>query len=400
MKKLIDKLIFITSLTVLIIAGGCSDDIEPEVTDLNVSRLFSPVDLEVRVVNQISLRLNWKAVDKAHSYIIEVFDKDMEGFSLTPVRSVAGVKHEELPYILTGFAGETTYLVRVQAVGEEIESSKWTSTVITTDAEQILYAVDPEEISAYTVTIRWPAGETATTIFLSPGDIIHTVTSEEIAAGVAEITGLTSETAYTARLLNGTNTRGTVSFSTLLDIGDAILVTTEDSLLAIIEGANNGDVFALMPGEYVIDGDITINTTVGIIGVRPHEKPVIIGANLRMNGGAGLRLKDIIFDGASAPDGNQSIIYDEVLPLGETYGNVEIEDCIIRNYIKGVFYASNAVLIESVTIKGNIYANVECVGGDFIDFRSGMTKKFDFINNTVYNSALNRDLFRMDNATN
>jgi hypothetical protein len=28
-----------------------------------------------------------------------------------------------------------------------------------------------------------------------------------------------------------------------------------------------------------------------------------------------------------------------------------------------------------------------------------MTKKFDFINNTVYNSAWNRDLFRMDNAS-
>jgi hypothetical protein len=75
---------------------------------------------------------------------------------------------------------------------------------------------------------------------------------------------------------------------------------------------------------------------------------------------------------------------------------VEIEDCFIHNYVKGVFYASNAVLIESVTIKGTIYADVECSGGDFIDFRNGMTKKFDFMNNTVYNCAWNRDLIRMD----
>ena len=388
------------SFTAAIIAAGCSDDIDPEITSLEVSRLFSPVDLEARIVNQTSVRLVWKEVDKAESYNIEVFANGEEDYSGTPIRTVTGVLYDQLPVIISGFAGETAYSVRVQAVGDGIDDSKWTSAVFITDTEQILFPVDPEEITPFTVTIRWPAGEVATSIVLMPGNITHTVTAAEIADGVAEITGLSSETEYTARLMSGESTRGTVTFSTLVDIGDAILVTVEDDLVSLIESASEGDVFALMLGEYVVDGNIAIHTTIGIIGVRPHEKPVIIGANLRMNGGAGLRLKDLKMDGTTAPDGNQTIVYDEVLDAGLTYGDVEIEDCFIHNYVKGVFYASNAVLIESVTIKGTIYGDVECNGGDFIDFRSGMTKKFDFINNTVYNSAWNRDLFRMDNASN
>jgi hypothetical protein len=44
-----------------------------------------------------------------------------------------------------------------------------------------------------------------------------------------------------------------------------------------------------------------------------------------------------------------------------------------------------------------MYSNITCDGGDFIDFRSGLTKTLTFTNNTVYN-AVGRDLFRMDPA--
>src|SRR5690554_1762023 len=150
-----------------------------------------------------------------------------------------------------------------------------------------------------------------------------------------------------------------------------------------------------MPGEYVVDGNIEINTTVGIVNARPADKPIIIGANLRMKSGSGLQLKNVIMDGETAPDGNQTIVYDDDLEDG-IYGAVSIENCEISNYVKGLFYVNKIALIESVTFNGNILFDIECAGGDFIDFRAGMTKNFVFKNNTTYNSALARDFFRMD----
>jgi hypothetical protein len=393
MKKLKINFIYILSLFVIIFATGCNDNIPAEITELNTDRLFSPTDLEARVVNQTSVRLNWKKIKGAETYAIQVFEGE-ENYEGTPVRNIQGVYFENLPYDISGFEGETIYSVRVQAVGTESESSKWIGTTFKTDAEQIFYAVDATEIEATQVILRWQAGEVATHIALTPGDLIHTLTPDEIAAGVATITELTPETEYTAKLMNGEKTRGTVSFKTLLDLGGAILVEPEDNLVTIVQNASPGDVFALMPGEYVIDNDIAISTTVGIKGARPAEKPVIKGAVFRMKQGSGIELVNLILDGTGAKDGNQTIVYDDD---SETdYADTKIENCEISNYVKGIFYVNKKALINSVTFTGNYIHDIECAGGDFIDFRAGIARTFTFKNNTVSNSALARDFFRMD----
>lgn len=309
---------------------------------------------------------------------------------------VEGVTFDQLPLLVPGFAGETTYSLRVKAVGSGIAESKWTNASITTATEQIFFQVDPDDITASSVILRWPAGEAATHILVNPGEINHTVTQGEVEAGAAEIEGLEGDTEYTAILMNGTKQRGSVTFKTNIDTGGAIIVNPTDDLTAIIEAAEEGDLFALNPGTYTIDGNIFINNSVGIVSAVPGNKPIIVGVSFRVRGGSALTLKDLEFDGTGAPDGNQTVVYDEVLGAGETYGDLVVEDCIIRNFTKGIVYVNIAVLIESVTYKGNIIHSIECNGGDFIDFRSGMTKKFDFFNNTVYNSAADRDIFRMD----
>ena len=202
MNKIFKTALYTLSISLVILAGSCSDDIEPEIKELNVSRLFSPTELEARIVNQTAVRLQWEEVDKAESYNIEVFENGDLDFSGTPVKTVTGVLYDEVPYTLPGFAGETAFSVRIQAVGEGIDESKWTSASFITDTEQILLPIDPEELTAGSVIIRWPAGETATTIVLMPGEVTHEVTEEEIAEGMAELTGLASETEYTASLMN------------------------------------------------------------------------------------------------------------------------------------------------------------------------------------------------------
>ncbi len=390
MDRLIKRLGFITGFALMVAVSGCSDNILEEITSLETSRLFSPVDIEVRVVNQTGVRLEWAAVKNAQHYDIEFFDNGTEDFSGTPERTVEGVTYDEVPYTVLGLMGETEYSVRIKAVGGGIGDSKWISATFQTDAEQIFQPVDPDELEATEVILRWIAGETATEIVLSPGDVTHTVTAAEIEAGAATVTGLAPETEYTARLLNDGRTRGTITFTTLLDLGGAIPVYPEDDLTELLQAANEGDVFALLPGQYHTQ-DITISNTIGIKGARPADKPVLVGTVFRVTDGAGLELSDLVLDGTGANDGNQTIIY-----AAGTFGDLKIENCEITNYVKGVLYVNNATLIESVSIRGTIYSEIECNGGDFIDFRNGLAKTFEFVDNTAYNSALARDFFRMD----
>ncbi len=387
----IKKIIRLCSCTALLAAGSCSDNILSELTSLEVSRLFSPVGLEARVVDQTSARLTWQAVGQAQTYDVEFFANGNQDFSGTPQKTVTGVTFEQLPLIVPGLDGETAYSVRVKAVGPDIDDSKWVSATFTTDAEQIFRPVDPDELTATSVTLRWPAGQTATSIVLSPGGITHTITAEEIAAGATVIGGLTGETTYTARLMNGTRTRGTVTFTTLIDLGGAIAVTPEDDLMALLAAAGDGDVFALLPGEYTINDDITISKSIGIKGARPSDKPVLKGVIFRPSAGASLELSDLLLDGTGSKDGNQTVIY-----AAGTFGALKISNSVIHSYIKGILYVNNATHIESVIYSGNIIYDIECNGGDFIDLRNGIATTFDFMNNTVYNSALARDFFRMD----
>lgn len=395
MKNILGKTLLTICCGTMLGFSACQKNIADEVTELNFSRLFSPTGVQAIVVNKTGVRLNWAKVNKAESYTIEFFDNGNSDFSGAPSRTVSGITGSELPYTVSGLAGETNYSVRIKAVGAGIEDSKWSTATFKTDAEQILYSVDPADIQAKQVTLKWPAGQTATQIVLTPGNVTHAVTPAEVAAGAAVITGLTPETAYTAKLMNGASTRGTVTFNTLIDLGGAIQVNPSDDLTAILQNANNGDVFALMPGTYNTQ-DIIISKSIAIKGARPANKPVLTGTIFRVTANSGLQLKDLILDGTGSLNGNQAIIYDE--DLTTSYAPFVMEDCTVRNYTKGLFYVNKKAWIQSVLFKGNIIYGIECNGGDFIDFRTGLATTFDFMNNTVYNSALARDFFRMDNG--
>lgn len=379
-------------LMTLIGFSGCKDDMIDEITKLEVDRAFSPTGLTATVIDKTNVRLTWKAVNNAKTYTIEVYTT--ADFSGTPVKSVKDITFAQLPYTVTGLGGDTQYAIRVKAMGDDVQDSKWISANVKTDPEQIFQAVDQAKLTATSAILNWPAGQMATSITLTPGNITRAVTAAEVAAGEAIITGLTGETLYTAKLLNGTNVRGTITFTTLLDLGGAISVKPTDDLAALISNANAGDVFALLPGTYNINADLTVTKSISLKGAKPTDKPIIKGAVFRLKANAGLALKDVEIDGTGALNGNQTIIYDEA--LDNAYGNLSVEDCVIKNYVKGLVYVNVKALIETMTFKGNVISNIECNGGDFIDFRAGLAKTLNFSNNTVYNSAIARDFFRMD----
>ena len=79
--------------------------------------------------------------------------------------------------------------------------------------------------------------------------------------------------------------------------------------------------------------------------------------------------------------------------------SLSVTNSEVKNYTKGFFYINKAVLVNTITIEGNIISNIKCSGGDFLDSRKGGYNSLSFKNNTVFESAKERDIFRMDDAS-
>lgn len=371
--------------------SACDNKLTQEIAVLHLDRALSPTNVVAQVVERTNVRLNWNKVYNASSYTVEFYDNPAG--TGTAVKRIENIQLDELPYTVAALDGETEYLVKVQALGEQINESKWSSVTFITGTEQILRAVDPNEITSSSALLRWPAGLPATSVEITPGNRSIPVTAQNIAEGAILIEGLGSDIAYTARLINGSKTRGTISFTTML--GDNVTkIGPSDDFVSTLSTLQDGDIIALEPGEYTVNEDVEINKTISIQGYRPADKPILKGLVLKVKAGAGLTIKDVIMDGTGNSSQNQSIFYDE--DLNTAYGELFIENSEFRNYVKGLLYVNKKVRISKVTYSNNLIYNIECSGGDFIDFRNGIVDELYFRNNTVYNSALARDLFRMD----
>ncbi|OJV90806.1 MAG: hypothetical protein BGO34_21025 [Bacteroidia bacterium 44-10] len=371
---------------------SCSDDLT-EITKIDYERVFSPTKLEATILNRTNVRLRWVNNTSAESYTIELFANDSLTFAGSPVITMEGIAVTE--NIIENLDGETRYSARVKAVSSKAADSKWTGVFFKTAAEHLLLPFLDGDIAPTSVIFRWPAGQQVTEIVLNPGSIIHTVTPAEVTEGMAVVEGLTGETSYTARVMNGEKVRATVSFTTLVDIGNATPVYPEDNFIAMLAAAEDGDAFALFPGTYGELSKFTISKKVEIKAVYPYDKPVLKGY-ISMTDNSALLLQSIVLDGAGLADGNQAIVFEIA---GASYGDITIENCEIRNHVKGVYYLNVAALVESITINNTLIHHVECNGGDLFDSRTGAIRVLTISNSTIYNSALARDMVRYDNAS-
>ncbi len=397
MRKIYIKSIVFGLATVAL--ASCSD-VADEITSIVYDRNFSPTSVEAKVRNRTNIELSWNLGDGVTQYNVEVYANDSLTFAGSPVQSFT-VTPDEIPVLIIGLEGETAYSCRVQATdGDTSRDSKWSGAYAKTDAEQLFRNVKEEDIKAKEVTLRWTAGEEAATITLTPGDIVYNVTADDIEAGAATITGLTPETDYTAvmKRANG-KTRGTISFKTGVFLEETdILVKTGSDITAAINDAPEGYRLVLEPGTYGIatdaadhGGNITISKKLSIKGLRQNDHPVIMG---RFKVEAPLAIDQVTVDGTDT-DGGQAFDF-------TAEGSVEslsITNSEVKNYTKGFIYINKAVLVNTITIEGNIISNIECSGGDFIDSRKGGYNDLSFKNNTVYECAKERDLFRMDDAS-
>lgn len=401
MKQFKIAFIALMGLSALTLAScGEPDD---EITSTIFGRNFSPTDIQASVRNRTNVELSWKIAEGVTAYNIEVFANDSLTFAGSPVKTIQ-VTPAQVPYLVTGLEGETPYSFRVQAVdGNESRNSKWSAGYAKTDSEQIFKSVDEADIKGSSVTLRWPAGEEAATITLKPGDIVYNITAADIAAGAATITGLTAETEYTAVMSRASGkTRGKVSFKTGIDLADTdILVKAGEDISEAVKNAPEGYRLILEPGVYGVTkggddpaesgGALKITKKLSIKGLRQNDHPVIMG---RVEVQADLDVDQVSFDGTGT-DGGQCFNFNGE----ENLDHLTVTNSEITNYTKGFFYLNVPIVVNTITIDGCVISNIECSGGDFFDSRKGGYNTFNLTNTTVYESAKERDVFRMDDAS-
>ena len=391
---------YLLGLATIVAVSSCSDPMD-EITSLILDRNYAPVELTAKVVNKTNVKLTWEK-SNADSYTIEVFQDDSLTFAGTPVKTITGVLASAIPYTVSNLQGETKYSFRIKAITKDDSSkdSKWSTAYAQTDPENILSGVNEEtDITATTVTLKWPAGQTATSIVATENGsfasnvISHTVTADEIAAGTATISGLSPETSYTIKLYNNTKTRGTVSVKTAIDLGGATLVKAGSDLKTCIDNAKDGDVLALMPGTYpinTIDGNMPLNKSIAIKSVRSYDKAIIQGG-FQLSDGAALGLTQLVLDGTN----NTTIKYVADYKTAGKFGDLTIEGCEVKGYTGGIYYVNVASDITNLKINNSIIHNIS-TASDFLDCRAGVIHNLTFTNNTVYAISC-RDFFRYDN---
>ncbi|MBM6991860.1 MAG: DUF4957 domain-containing protein [Prevotella sp.] len=374
--------------------ASCTDGNDWSV-DSVYDRLFGPNESNIAVKpDATGAQVTFTLVSGAESYVIEVstdslFGSDVQSYGESTSKITAS------PVYITDLVSDTTYFLRMKSVSSTKTESSWARLDghFKTKSEQILETIDEStDLTATSVTLRWPAGSEVTTVKCN--DTTYELTADQIAAGTITITGLQPETEYTANIYNGTKKRGSVTFTTAIDLNGAILVNAGDDLASIIDTVKAGSTLALMPGTYQIlslDGattSVNITKDLTIKSLRSYDRAIIKGG-FSIQGGS-INLKQLVLNG----DGAVGYMFD--VKAAGTYTDFNIEDCEITNYTKGLFYNNTSgAILPNVTFTNNLIHD-NASGADFMDIRVGYVGTLTFVNNTVWNSDAARDFVRYD----
>ncbi len=386
----------------LFLLPACEDKIDPLIEELQFERVFTPLDLKAQIRNKTTVELRWSLRDDAASYVVEISEGNLD---FTTLAHTATVEPGDIPYSVT-LDGETQYSARVKGAAANLEDSKWATVTFQTDAENIFEPLADTDIHATSVTLRWPAGSEVTHFIITPGNTEQTITPGEKAAGSATITGLTGETEYTVKMMKGTKQRGIVTFTTLIDIGDATPVEADDDLNAVIAAAEEGDVLVLWPGDYTVyTGTVTVNKSVSIKGLYPYNKPKIHIQFVLENNVQAVEIKDLEMNGKRInPETQSEELLDHAFQYNSpgNFGSLNVTGCNIHDYEKSLFSNTSSSVkanIASVTMDNCTASNILTDGADCIDFRYSYVAKLTLKNSTFNNCAPARDFIRMDDAS-
>lgn len=347
-----------------VLAAGCTKKIDPEETELNLSRLLSPTAITTTVTGT-SVLVSWKAVNKAQTYDLELFANGTQDFSGTPVKSVKDLKMDQLPYTLSGLYGETNYSIRVKAKGAEIPESIWTGAVFKSGAEQIMQRISRTDLTQTSVRLTWTAPNDVSHFMI--GSTRYDISATEKAAGSKTLTGLTNGTQYTVKLYFNDGVRGNRTFKTYTanPTGANVVTIASATDLNLLATAAVGTTF-IIPGGAVYDLSTAItlpaNASITIWGEDGPVRPVLALNGLTLPATAGtIKFANVDLTGYpenKTTNAKRNYIFNQSAASVTTA--IIFDNCIVRNFVNTPvrLQGANAITIDKVVFNNCIVYDI------------------------------------------
>ena len=255
------------------LAGGCTDP-GGIVEELDVDRVFSPLNFEVLLENNVNATFSWTVSNGIRNYQLDLQYEDGTSYQVhtIPVDTDAGT----LSYAMAELPGKTKFVAYLYALSEhaDMANSKPAQCSFETGVEQLFLndgMIPDADITATSVVLRWLAGSNVTHLEVDNGVGTVQLDATAKADGIYTLTGLKTGTLYTVNLCRDTAVRGTTSFTASDKHEVAVLEKTANAVtigwpstaavdeVRISPAAENGEVFKLTSEEqaahaYTISG--------------------------------------------------------------------------------------------------------------------------------------------------
>ena len=197
------------------LAGGCTDP-DGIVEELDVDRVFSPLNFEVLLENNVNATFSWTVSNGIQNYQLDLQYEDGTSYQAHTIPVVDDAA--TLSYAMAELPGKTKFVAYLYALSEQadVANSKPAQCSFETGVEQLFLndgIIPDADITATSAVLRWMAGSNVTHLEVDNG--VGTVQLDEAAkaAGVYTLTGLKTGALYTVNLCRNTAVRGTTSFT-------------------------------------------------------------------------------------------------------------------------------------------------------------------------------------------
>lgn len=359
--------------------------------DSNYAHLFGIGDMSIEAYDTYA-DLTFSLVRGASSYVIE-YSTDSLYDGISGQNSVM-VTAPSTPYKIENLVGETRYYLRLKAIGEGINESRWVyyrtgsgKGYFTTKAEQIFNEVTSADYDDANIHVSWRPGSEVTRITISdnaeePTVQEFTLTDADKSAAEYFFHNLKATTTYTITIYNGDVKRGQLNVTTTASIpsadykyflGSDVKVIDQDLMNSISSEAQaaaddptNYSVTIAIPADVTIDMHGTAEDgsstnikipdgmSVTFFGMAGGAKPVLnMSKCVNIQGShAFVRFENVVItDGGCQYLINQS--------ASCTLGDLSFTDCEVRNLSRSLvrLQGSEAMSIDALNIDNCLVDN-------------------------------------------